>query len=163
MKREQPHPRGMRATRTSWTTKLRPEQEPRTTNDPRYHDKLLIPTPMLLAAEISRVPKGRLVTPERLRDVLARRFGADRTCPLTTGIFLNIIAGAAEEDLAAGRPAVAPYWRVVKENGSLNPKFPPGPERQAEHLRAEGHRVSLHGKALRVEEFQDSLAKVGVV
>jgi alkylated DNA nucleotide flippase Atl1 len=78
--------------------------------------------------------------------------GADLTCPLTTGIFLNIIAGATEEALAEGRSALAPYWRVVDERGGLPPKFPPGRERQAEHLRAEGHRLGRDRRVLGAEQ-----------
>jgi len=103
---------------------------------------MLVPTPLLVAEEVRRVRKGRLVTPQDLRERLAARAGADITCPMTTGIFLNIIAGAAEEQIAAGKRPVAPYWRVVGDDGRLNPKWPPGPACQAERLRREGHRVS---------------------
>ncbi len=103
---------------------------------------MLVPTPLLVAEEVRRVRKGRLLTPGKLRERLAARTGADVTCPMTTGIFLSIIAGAAEEQLAAGKRPVAPYWRVVGEDGRLNPKWPPGRARQAERLRQEGHRVS---------------------
>jgi hypothetical protein len=109
---------------------------------------MLVPTPLLVARELRRVPAGRLITPAKLRARLARKAGADFTCPMTTGIFLNIIAGATEEALADGRPAVAPYWRVVDEQGGLPPKFPPGPRRQAAHLRAEGHHV-ISGQRVR--------------
>jgi len=70
---------------------------------------------------------------------------------MTTGIFLNILAGATEEALVEGRPAVAPYWRVVDERGHLPPKFPPGVARQAAHLRTEGHRVSRAGQVRDVD------------
>jgi hypothetical protein len=116
--------------------------------DPHGTGRMLVPTPLLVAEEVRRVRKGRLVTSRDLRERLAARTGADITCPMTTGIFLSIIAGAAEEQLAAGKRPVAPYWRVVGDNGRLNPKWPPGPERQAERLRREGHRVTrdlVHG------------------
>jgi alkylated DNA nucleotide flippase Atl1 len=104
---------------------------------------MLVPTPLLVAEEVRKVRKGRVVTPRDLRQRLAARNGADSTCPMTTGIFLSIIAGAAEEQLAAGKRPVAPYWRVVGEDGRLNPKWPPGPARQAERLRREGHQISF--------------------
>lgn len=129
-------------TRTSWLPKLRPDQEPKFVQDPRGKGRMLVPTPLLVAEEVRRVRKGRLLTPGELRERLAARLGADVTCPMTTGIFLSIIAGAAEEQLAGGKRPVAPYWRVVGEDGRLNPKWPPGPARQAERLRQEGHRVS---------------------
>ncbi len=127
--------------RKSFVAKLRPDLEPKVVANANGPGTLLIPTPLLVAEEIRRVRKGRLITPSQIRELLAKRFGATQTCALTTGIFLNIIAGAAEEQIAAGKPPVAPYWRVVADNGVLNPKVPPGPERQAMHLRAEGHTV----------------------
>jgi hypothetical protein len=135
--------------RTPWRLKLRPEQAPQLVADPR--GRMLVPTPMLVAKALRRVPAGRLITPARLRTRLARQLDADLTCPMTTGIFLSILAGATEEALAEGRRAVAPYWRVVDEKGRLPPKFPPGPARQAAHLRAEGHRVSRDGRVQDVD------------
>jgi hypothetical protein len=137
-------------TRLSWEEKLRPQQQPYTTDDPRGRGLMLIPTPMLVAEEINRVKRGRLITPEDLRLRLAERHEAALTCPLTTGIFLSIIAGAAEDQIARGVKSVAPYWRVVSSNGVLNPKWPPGPERQAHHLRGEGHAVELVGIKWRI-------------
>lgn len=58
-----------------------------------------------------------------------------------TGIFVHIVSEAAEEHAAAGKKRVTPYWRVVRDDGSLNPRSPGGVERQAERLRDEGHRI----------------------
>lgn len=126
--------------RTPWEFKLHLEQQPKVIPDAR--GAMLVRTPLLVARALRRVAAGRLITPAQLRTRLARAAGADFTCPMTTGIFLNIIAGATEEALAEGKPAGAPYWRVVDERGRLPPKFPPGPNRQAAHLRKEGHRIS---------------------
>jgi len=126
--------------RTPWRLKLHPEQVPKVVPDRR--GRMLVPTPLLVAGALRRVPRGRLITPAALRTRLARRAGADFTCPMTTGIFLNILAGATEEALADGRRAVAPYWRVVDEQGFLPSKFPPGRARQAAHLRTEGHGIT---------------------
>src|SRR6058998_3009130 len=126
--------------RTPWHLKIRPEQLPRIV--PEARGRMLVPTPLQVAQALRRVPRGRLITPALLRERLARQCGADFTCPMTTGIFLSILAGATEEALAEGRPPIAPYWRVVDDRGRLPAKFPPGPARQAAHLRAEGHRVS---------------------
>jgi len=127
--------------RVPWVDKLRPDLQPKVVAAPSGRGTMLVPTPLLLAEELRRVKAGRLVTPAELRDRLARRCGADRTCPLTTGILLHIVAGAAEEQLAAGKRPVGPYWRVVDEKGYLNPRWALGPERQAAHLRREGHQV----------------------
>lgn len=147
-------PKGMKNSRTPWTTKLRPEMRASLGQDKRTGKSLLIPTPLLIAAEVSQVPPGRLITPARLREKLAAAHRADLTCPLCTGIFLNILAGAAEEQIAKGEAPLAPYWRVVAENGSLSEKFPPGTTRQAEHLAAEGVPTSSVRGKLRVTDPQ---------
>ncbi len=127
--------------RVPWEAKLRPDLKPKLVPNPRGRGTMLVPTPLLVAEEVRRIRRGRMCTPAQLRERLAARFGAEETCPLTMGILLHIVAGAAEERLAAGRRALAPYWRVVNERGELNPKIPFGPARQAEHLRREGHGV----------------------
>jgi hypothetical protein len=142
----------MKSTRTSWLVKLRPDLEPKVVPAPGRHGGMLVPTPLLVAEQIRRIRRGTLSTPTRVREALARKYGAAVTCPLTTGIFLNIIAGAAEEQIANGRRPVAPYWRVIQEDGTLSPKRPHGPARQAERLKAEGHRVKRDSrKGWRVE------------
>jgi len=102
---------------------------------------MLIPSPRQVEALIRSVRKGQLITVTGIREVLAAQHMTDLTCPLTTGIFVRIAAEAAEEDAQAGKTRITPYWRVVKDDGSLNPKFPGGAGRQAERLRAEGHRI----------------------
>ena len=58
---------------------------------------------------------------------------------------------------AEGEPPVAPYWRVIRDDGTLCPKTPDGPERHAEHLRAEGLKVQPHGSKLQVVDFKQHL------
>ena len=128
-------------TRVPWATKLRPDARPKLVPDRRGTGMMLVPTPLLVAAEIRKIRRGHVLTVRELRERLARRSGAASACPFTTGIFLQIIAGAAEEDIAAGRRATAPYWRVLDNEGRLKPGWPPGPERQAQHLRGEGRQV----------------------
>jgi hypothetical protein len=148
---------GMKHSRLPWATKLRPDMKHDVTRDPKGRGQLLLPTPMLVAQEISTIPSGALMTFPALRARLARRFRADLACPLMTGIFFNIIAGAAEEELAAGHSPVAPYWRVVRDDGTLSPKTPGGPDRQAEHLRQEGHIVEPRRDKLQVVDYEQRL------
>ena len=102
---------------------------------------MLIPSPGEVEECMRAVPEGRTTTVGRIREDLARKHAAAVTCPLTTGIFVRIAAEAAEEDARAGRAETTPYWRVVKDDGSLYEKFPGGVKRQAERLREEGHRI----------------------
>ena len=90
---------------------------------------------------VRTVPKRKLITVGQIRQKLAQPFQADSTCPLTTGIFLRISSEAAEEDRQAGKKQITPYWRMVKDDGSLNPKFPGGVAAHAEKLRQEGHEI----------------------
>jgi alkylated DNA nucleotide flippase Atl1 len=72
------------------------------------------------------------------------------------------VAEAAEEDLAEGKKNIAPYWRVVKDDGSLNEKFPGGTYLQSTRLKEEGHYI-LPGrgkKPPRVQDFEKSLHKL---
>lgn len=120
---------------------------------------MLIPRPIDVDAAMRRVRKGKLMTQSQLRDILAKAAGADSACPLTTGIFVRIAAEAAEEDRRAGKKRITPYWRTIKDDGSLNEKFPGGAEAQAANLRQEGLdiRAGKAGKKLRVSDFMSHL------
>ena len=148
--------------RTSWRAKLEKPQEAKVVKVPPKMSRfgrgtMLIPTPLLVDELVRKVRKGKLVTVSELRRRLAQDFSADVTCPLTTGIFLRIAAETAEEDRANGRKRITPYWRVVKDDGSLNPKFPGGIDNQARYLMAEGFSVNHNTKTPRVESFESRL------
>jgi len=91
--------------------------------------------------------------------MLARKHGATMGCPITTGIFAWLAAGAAAEDEADGRKRITPYWRTLKAGGELNPKYPGGIEGQRTRLEAEGHTIVARGKRFFVAEHERSLAK----
>lgn len=133
--------RGMAAARAGWEAKLRPDLEPKVVDDPRQGGRMLVATPLAVAAEVAKVRRGEVLTAGELRARLARHFHADRTCPLSTGIFLAIVAGAVSEDLRRGRKPRWPVWRVVADDGSLHPKWPLDARWRAAMLREEGLRV----------------------
>ena len=124
--------------------------------------KMLIPKPLDVDASINKIPRGELATVAQIRERLAKDAHADCSCPMTTGIFLRIVAEAAEEDLRNGKSEVTPYWRVIKADGSLNEKFPGGAEAQAARLKEEGHVIELNKgkKPPRVKNFEKSLRKL---
>ncbi|MCJ7514423.1 MAG: MGMT family protein [Dehalococcoidia bacterium] len=121
--------------------------------------KMLIPKPLEIDALIQRIPEGKLATVFQIRDKLAEDAKANCCCPLTTGIFLRIVAEVAEEDLRNGKKYVTPYWRVIKAGGSLNERFPGGVQAQATRLEKEGHIIELNSgrKPPRVTNFEQSL------
>jgi len=121
--------------------------------------QILVPTPRMVDDLVRTVPKRKLITVGQIRRRLAEPFGADSTCPMTTGIFLRIISEAAEEDRRSDRKTITPYWRVVKDDGSLNPKFPGGVEGHADKLLTEGHEI-VAGKGKKppkVADFEKSV------
>jgi 6-O-methylguanine DNA methyltransferase, DNA binding domain len=100
--------------------------------------RMLIASPLALQDVIATVPTGRVMTVSVLRQTLARKFDADYACPVTTGIFLRITADAAEEERTNGASDIMPWWRVVRDDGSLFEKLPGGAARQAKLLANEG-------------------------
>jgi len=121
--------------------------------------KMLIPKPLDIDTIIKRVQNGKLATVIQIRDKLAKEARANCCCPLTTGIFLRIVAEAAEEDLRNGKKNVTPYWRVVKADGSLNKRFPGGVKAQSARLQEEGHIIDSNRgkKPPRVVNFEGAL------
>ena len=103
---------------------------------------MLIPRPLDMDGLIRKIRKGKLLSQSQLRDKLAAAAGAHCACPLTSGMFLRIVAEAAEEDLAGGKKRVTPYWRVIKDDGGLNDRFPGGAKAHAKRLRAEGFSIA---------------------
>jgi alkylated DNA nucleotide flippase Atl1 len=151
--------------RTKWRSKLEKPQEP-AVFDMSERDvkrfgpgKMLIPTPMMVDEVIRGVRRGKLITTGTIRKMLAEKMGADVTCPLCTGIFVRISAEASEEDRAAGKAKVTPYWRVITDKGELNEKFPGGAAAAARKLREEGHRVVAKGKKRVVVDFEKAAGK----
>lgn len=87
--------------------------------------RLFIPSPRLIADRIETIPAGTTREPVDLRADLARTHGADATCPVTTGIFLRIVAEEALERIAAGTPVaeVTPFWRAIAPGSPLAAKL----------------------------------------
>ena len=102
---------------------------------------MAVPSPLEVNSIMSGVPEGRLITIGEIRKIVARKHGADIGCPLTCGIFSWIAAHAAVEQAEEDRTAMIPYWRTLKANGELNPKYPGGIEEQKRRLEAEGFTV----------------------
>lgn len=148
-----PGPRVQWKSKTSWRAKLHKPMQPKLVPVPDGmakrlgHGMMLIPTALEVDAMIRKIPRGQVSTLAQIRRRLARWHNVDVTCPLVTGIFLRIVAEAAEEDRLAGRQEIAPYWRLVRDDGRLNAKFPGGIEAQARWLREEGHTVE-NGKVV---------------
>jgi hypothetical protein len=154
--------------RKSWREKLEKQDHSKIVDiPPRMARRLgsgtmLIPRPLDVDALIRKTKKGQLVTVSEIRSRLARDNHADIACPLTTGIFVRIAAEAAEEDLRNGKKQATPYWRVIRDDGSLNEKFPGGVKIQSQRLKSEGHSISPSAgkRPPKVKDFENSLVRL---
>ncbi len=151
----------------SWQEKLRDSKGlPKVvslTGDAKRHwkaDSMAVPSPLEISEIMTKVPKGKLITIQEIRKIVARRHQADIGCPLTSGVFSWIVAHAAAEQALQGKRRIVPYWRTLKTGGELNPKYPGGVEQQKSLLESEGHRVIQKGKKFLVEEYQKRLAVI---
>jgi alkylated DNA nucleotide flippase Atl1 len=111
---------------------------------------LAIASPKEIFSFIQKVPAGKVATIADLQAAVAKRHAAEMGCPLTTGIFTWIAANASEELEEKCPGSGAPYWRILKSDGSLNPKFPGGIKQQAKCLAKEGITSEKHGVKTRV-------------
>jgi hypothetical protein len=102
--------------------------------------KMLIATPKIIDEYIRHIPKGKSGSLAAMRKDLASEYGADYTCPVTSGIFLRIVSEAAHEQIEKGTPIskVAPFWRVVDEKSALSKKLSFGAEFVLKQRKKEG-------------------------
>ncbi len=123
---------------------------------------MVIPAPVEVDDVMRRVPAGSVTTINEIRGILAHRHGVNICCPMTTGIFAWIAAHASAEAASEGEPEPTPYWRTLKSDGSLNPKYPGGVEEQARRLSAEGLDVEpASGKRPpKVRDWESHLARL---
>ncbi len=132
--------------RKTWQEKLNAEVQPhieKTTKDfagIKAGQIMLIPTPKLVDAYVRQIPKGKKITTETLRKDLAAEYHAEATCPLTTGIFLRIVAEAAHEEFANGKSlkTITPFWRVIDVNSATAKKLSFGTAFLQQQQTAEG-------------------------
>lgn len=118
-------------TKKNWADKLLCEKKPKTKRiefdfaDIPANSVMFIATPLLIDNYINQIPKGKKVTTQIIRKDLALENKADYTCPVSTGIFLRIVAEAAFEKYQQTNSlkGITPFWRVIEPNSSLAKKF----------------------------------------
>jgi hypothetical protein len=120
---------------------------------------IAVPSPMEVNEIMAKVQKGKLITIEQIRKIIAQKHKADIGCPLTCGIFSWIAAYAAVEEAAEGKKRTTPYWRTLKKGGEINSKYPGGIKDQQKHLESEGHKVIQKGKKYVVENYEKYLIR----
>jgi len=150
-------------TKKSWKEKLEKEGLPKIVKlkdklKRRFKaDEMVVPSPREIQEVMNKVPKGKLITQERIREILSEKHGVRVCCPMTTGIFVWIIANAAEEERAKGKKKITPYWRTLKKDGTLNEKYPGGIENHKKLLEKEGFDIIKKSKKYVVKDFEKYL------
>ena len=100
------------------------------TNEKKFADipkwsRMLIASPPIIDEYVKSILYGEFIEPVKMRDDLAKEYQADKTCPVTTGIFLRVISEASYEEYEYGIDlnAIAPFWRMVNPNSKLAGKL----------------------------------------
>jgi hypothetical protein len=68
-------------------------------------------------------------------------------CPVTTSIFLKVVAEVSLADLASGKQMseVVPFWRIVEPTSKLASKISCGRDGIEHLLRLDGYTISDNG------------------
>lgn len=105
-------------------------------------DRMYFAPPIEYDKVMKLVPYSKVITIGEIREYFAKLDGADFTELITAGIFVSIGAWASYQR----NEGETPYWRTLKANGELNPKYPGGVEAQKVKLEAEGHTIVTKGR-----------------
>jgi len=133
------------AIKKSWLDKLNENKEPKIKRiDIDFADipagsNMFIATPKLIDQYINEIGVGKRIDLKTLRKDLAIEHNADYTCPVTTGIFLRIVAEANYEKLQQGKhlQEITPFWRVIEPNSALAKKLTFGQDFLLEQIEKE--------------------------
>ena len=90
-------------------------------------DRMLIPSPKLIEEYLNDSVRGAQIDILQMRRDLAAAQDADFTCPMTTSIFLRIVAEYNLEKIARNESEVAPFWRAIDPKSDLAKKLSCGP------------------------------------
>jgi hypothetical protein len=130
----------------TWAEKMNPdaqhkiEKTDKTFADIPKGSKMLIATPKIVEEYVKNIPKGRGTTLQQMRKDLAAEYNADYTCPITSGIFVRIVAEHAYEEYQKGKSVknITPFWRIIDMRSPAANKLTFGTDFLIEQRRLEG-------------------------
>ncbi|GAB5526224.1 MAG: hypothetical protein Roseis2KO_40960 [Roseivirga sp.] len=87
--------------------------------------QMLIATPAIIADYLKQIPEGYSTDVKKIRTDLANEYGAEYTCPVTTGIFLRTVAEFGHEQVLAGKALseIPPFWRAIDQKSNTMKKL----------------------------------------
>ena len=130
----------------SWTEKLNSpnpavvKPAPANFAGMRKGQMMLIPTARMVDTFIRQIPEGKAMDVRTMRAELAKQNGAKVTCPITTGIFVRIVAEAAWEAHENGTAInrITPVWRVLDRDAPTMKKLSYDPQFLLDQRKREG-------------------------
>jgi hypothetical protein len=130
----------------TWLEKFNVAREPvveltdKTFADIPAGSRMLIATPKVVDEYIRQIPKGQHTSLQQMRKDLASEYGAEYSCPITSGIFLRIASERAYEQYQEGKPLskITPFWRMIDKKAPLAKKLSFGYDFVAEQRKKEG-------------------------
>lgn len=120
--------------------------------DIKAGETMLIATPAIVDDYVRHIPKGKTRDLATMRRDLAAEFHADKTCPVTAGIFLRIVAEAAMEANQNGLPIgrMTPFWRIIAPDSPTADKLSFGKSFLITRQRSEELEFQKPSKALKI-------------
>ena len=124
------------AKKKTWLDKLNESKQPHIVKLEKAfagipaESRLFIPSPKLIDEYIQHIGYGKQTDVKTMRNDLAIEHNAENTCPVTTAIFLRIVAEANYEKFQQGAPIekITPFWRVIEPQSTLSKKLTFGQE-----------------------------------
>jgi hypothetical protein len=115
----------------SWAVKLaKPRNPKRVLTDVPFAgippgSMLFVGTPEIVANYVKKIPRGETRTIERMRREIARNNDCDAMCPVSTAIFLRMVAECAWDQLRDGKTLdkVVPFWRIIEPGSTIAKKL----------------------------------------
>ena len=101
---------------------------------------MLVPSARIVDDFIRTIPKGASLDIKTLRKRLARKYGAEVTCPITMGFHLRTVAEAAYEAYKKGAKLadITPFWRVLNEDAPTTKRLSFGVDFVVDRRKREG-------------------------
>jgi hypothetical protein len=93
-------------------------------------EMMFVGTPLIVDSYIRKIPFAETRTIRGLRNEMARNNKCDASCPVSTSIFIRMVAEAAIEEMEEGKPTseVAPFWRLLTSEDKITKKLPIDPQ-----------------------------------
>jgi hypothetical protein len=87
--------------------------------------KLHISCPVEVAEELKSIKPGSIISIQAFRRRLADKNNCDASCPVSTSLFLRIVAEHTWEEFSrtGSTKDLAPFWRVVESNSPMAKKL----------------------------------------